>query len=160
MEPITLLMRNPDRLTAIILGGFGAYIAFEGYRLELGVLQKPKPGFLIFWVGVILSGLSLLLWIQTFFSAEAGKTYLWKGVKWQRGFILILLLLVYIGVFQWLGFLLSTFGLLLFLFKSLDSQKWSFAFLLSLVTTVLGFFIFGYFLEIQFPAGVLKGILR
>jgi len=151
-------MRNQDRLTAILLGAFGAYIAFEGYHLELGILQKPKPGFLVFWVGMILSGLSLLLLIHTFYYPEAEKTSLWKGVKWQRGFKMILFLTIYILVFQWLGYLISTFALLLFLFKSLESQRWSLAFLLSIVTTILSFIIFSYFLEIQFPPGILKGI--
>ncbi len=150
-------MKSNDRVTSIIFGAIGIYVAVEGYYLELGTLQKPKPGFLVFWAGIIFAGLSLLLLIQTFTSKVEKKESIWQGVKWQRGLILNIILIAYILSFQKLGFVVSTFFLLIFLFKSLDSQRWKVAFLLSIIATAVSFFIFGYFLEVQFPQGILKG---
>ena len=145
----------------MLLALLGFYAAFEGYGLKMGRLQNPKPGFMIFWVGIILSGLSLMLFIKTFYSADAKRTSsLWKGLQWHKGLKIIILLIIYVLVFQWLGFLVSTFFLLLFLFKSLESQRWSIALLLAAVTTFVCFVVFGYFLELRFPPGILKEVLQ
>lgn len=153
-------MKNNDRITSLLLASLGLYVAFEGYCLKIGSLQNPKPGFLVLWAGIILAGLSLSLFIKTFRSPEAIRISPWKGVQWQKGLKIIIYLIIYVSVFQWLGFLISTFTLLLFLFKSLESQRWSTALLLSVVTTILCFFIFGYLLELRFPQGILKEILQ
>jgi putative tricarboxylic transport membrane protein len=153
-------MKNNDRITSLLLAILGLYVAGEGYGLKIGTLQQPQPGFLIFWAGILLAGLSLLLFIKALYSPEGIRASLWKRVQWQRGLKIIIYLIVYVAVFQWLGFLISTFALLLFLFKSLESQKWSIALLLSAVTTLLCYFIFGYFLELRFPRGILEKIFH
>jgi putative tricarboxylic transport membrane protein len=153
-------MQKNDRLTSLVLAVFGLYIAFEGYRLGLGTLYKPKAGFLVFWVGMILAGLSIALFVKTFSPSRGEKKNLWKGVRWTAGLKLIGALLVYVLIFKWLGFILSTTLLLLFLFKALEPRRWTTALLFSLVTTVLCYLIFGVFLELQFPDGVLGVIYR
>jgi putative tricarboxylic transport membrane protein len=153
-------MKKNDRITSLLLALLGLYVAFEGYSLKIGSLQNPKPGFLVLWAGIILAGLSLLLFIKTFRSPDAISISPWQGVQWQKGLKIIIYLVMYVAVFKWLGFLISTFILLLLLFKSLESQRWSIALLLSAVTTILCFFVFGYFLELRFPQGILKEILR
>jgi predicted neutral ceramidase superfamily lipid hydrolase len=61
-------------------------------------------------------------------------------------------------VFKSLGFIVSTFFLLLFLFKGIEPQKWKTALVLSLVTMVVCYMVFGLFLELQFPSGILSGL--
>ncbi len=153
-------MKNNDRITSLLLALVGLYVAWEGYGLKIGTLQHPKPGFLILWTGILLAGLSLLLFIKTFYSPEGIRTSLWKRVQWQRGLKIVIYLIVYVSIFRWLGFLISTFTLLLFLFKSLEPQKWSMGLLFSAVTTLLCYFIFGYFLELRFPQGILEKIFH
>jgi putative tricarboxylic transport membrane protein len=152
-------MKHNDRITSLLLALLGLYVAFEGYSLKIGSLQNPKPGFLVLWAGIILACLSLTLFVKTFQFPEAIKLSPWKGVQWQKGLKIIVYLIIYVFVFQWLGFLISTFTLLLLLFKTLESQRWGTALLLSLVTTILCFFLFGYLLELRFPQGILKGII-
>lgn len=153
-------MKSNDRITSLLLALVGSYVAFEGYALKIGSLQDPKPGFMVLWAGILLAGLSLLLFMKTFRSQEAARESPWKGVQWQKGLKIVVYLIVYVAVFKWLGFLISTFALLLLLFKSLEPQRWSVALLLSAVTTILCFLIFGYFLELRFPQGILKEVLR
>jgi putative tricarboxylic transport membrane protein len=150
-------MKNNDRLTSIIFGLVGLYIALQGYYLELGTLPKPKPGFLVFWAGIILFILSLFLFLKTFLSKYENGESVWRGVKWHRGVLLIVILIGYILLFQTLGFLVSTFLLLILLFKSMDSKSWKMAFFFSVAATIISFLIFDFFLEVQFPMGILKG---
>jgi len=152
-------MGKSDRYTSIIYAASGLYIAFEGYRLELGTLRAPRPGFLVFWGGIALSTLSLILLIQTFLPQETEKITVWKGMKWQKAVRLTTALFFYAIVLRWLGFLLSTFLLLLFLFKGLEPQRWWVAIVITVVTIVLCYLVFVVFLESQFPEGILEEFL-
>ena len=139
---------------------FAIYIAFEGYRLEVGTFQAPKSGFLIFWSGILLSGLSMILFFQTLFvKREEQKRTLWTGLQCLKGIKLITALFVYALIFKWMGFLLSSFFLLLFLLKGLEPQRWRIAIVISVITVTLSYLIFGVFLESNFPEGILNEIL-
>jgi len=153
-------MEKNDRYTSLIWAAFGFYIAFEGYQLKIGILSNPESGFLLFWAGIVLSTLSFILFILTFFSKKEEKKILWRGLQWPKGIKLMVSLFVFVLVFRWMGFLLSTFLLLLFLFKGLESQRWRTAFLLSIITIVLCYLIFGVFLETRFPEGILEKIVN
>jgi putative tricarboxylic transport membrane protein len=152
-------MEKSDRYTSLIYAAFGLFIAFEGYRLELGTLRTPKPGFLVFWGGIALFILSLVLFIQTFLPQETEKRTIWKKVRWRKATKLTAALFFYAIVLRWLGFLLSTFLLLLYLFKGLEPQRWRVALILSIVATALCYWVFGVFFELRFPEGILEAIL-
>ena len=154
-------MKKNDRLTSLFWAALGFYIAYEGYRLQLGTFQEPKPGFLVFWAGMTLSGLGLALFLQTLKAKkDEERKAVWKGVRWVKVVGLMVAILVYALVFKWAGFLLSTFVLLLFLLKGLEPQKWSVALAVSVVTVVLVYVIFGVLLESQFPEGILEKVLN
>ena len=103
--------------------------------------------------------LSALFFIETFAIPWQEHKALWRGVRWFRGAKLMAALFVYVAVFQVLGFILSTFLLLVFLFKGLEPQSWRTALLLSAVTVAICYLVFGVFLELQFPPGLLRFIL-
>ncbi len=152
-------MKKIDRYTSLIWAVFGFYIAIEGYRLQVGTFRVPKSGFLIFWSGIILGGLSLILFLQTFFLKEGEEGTLWKGRQWKKGFKLMVALFIYALVLKSIGFILGTFFLLLFLFKGLEPQKWRTALLLSVIVTGFSYLLFEVFLEFNFPGGILAKIL-
>jgi len=154
-------MKKNDRYTSLIWAAFGLYIAFEGYRLEIGTLRAPQAGFLVFWSGIVLSGLSMGLFFQASLSKEEKeKEMLWRGRQWLKGVKLILGLLVYVLVLNWMGFLLSTFLLLLFLLKGLEPQRWRVALPLSILVTALCQIVFGLIFEFRFPEGFLGKIFN
>ena len=151
-------MKKTDRIQSLIWGLFGLYIAFAGVQLKLGTPRAPKPGFLIFWMGIIMMILSAAFFLQSFSTVQEGKKIRWKGKQWPKGIKLMLALFLYAAVFHWLGFILSTFCLLLFLFKGLEPQRWRVALLLSAVTITICYLVFSVFLELQFPPGLLRAI--
>ena len=151
-------MRKSDRIQALLWAAFGLYITYEGFLLKLGTGRAPKPGFMIFWMGVIIVILSAFFFIATFTTPGQEHKALWWGVRWSRGAKLMAALFLYVAVFQVLGFILSTFLLLVYLFKGLEPQSWRNALLLSAVTITICYLVFGVFLELQFPPGVLSFI--
>ncbi len=153
-------MDRSDRYTSLVWAAIGAHLAFKGYELGLGALRNPGPGFLIFWGGMVLSGLSLLLFAKSFFhvSQVNGERELWRGFQWHRGAKMIAALLVCTFFFKQVGFILSIFSLLLFLSRGVSAQKWPIAFSFSLITTALCYFVFAVLLDTQFPHGILSGM--
>jgi putative tricarboxylic transport membrane protein len=151
-------MKRSERIQSLLWGLFGLYIAFEGVQLKLGTPRAPKPGFLIFWMGVIIVILSSAFFLQSFSALREEKKTRWKGRQWTKGIKLMLALFLYVAFFHWLGFILGTFFLLLFLFKGLEPQKWGMALLLSAVTIIICYLVFSVFLELQFPPGLLRPI--
>jgi putative tricarboxylic transport membrane protein len=152
-------MIKSNRIQALLWAVFGLYITYEGFMLKLGPARAPTPGFMIFWMGVVILILSALFFIETFTIPWQEHKALWRGGRWRRGAKLMAALFLYVAVFQLLGFILSTFLLLVFLFKGLEPQSWRNALLLSAATIAICYLIFGVFLELQFPAGVLRFIL-
>jgi hypothetical protein len=155
-------MKKRDRYTSLFWAGVGLYVAYEGHRLKLGTLGSPHCGFFIFWTGLFLAGLSLVLFSQTLLGPKEAKERqpLWEGSRWSKGAKMMGALLLYALLFKWLGFILSTFLLLLFLGKGLEPQKWRVAFILAAATTATCYLVFGVFLELQFPPGLLQKILE
>jgi putative tricarboxylic transport membrane protein len=153
-------MTRYDRYTSLIWGALGLYIAFEGWRLQLGTVQQPKSGFIVFWAGMILFGLSMILFLRAVLTKTKEETKpLWKGRNWPKGVKVMAALFVYALVFRLAGFLISSFFLLLFLLKGLEPQRWWVAIVISVVTISLCYLVFVVLLESQFPAGLLEKIL-
>jgi putative tricarboxylic transport membrane protein len=152
-------MTRHDRYTSLIWGVFGLYVAFEGWRLQLGTVHQPKSGFIVFWAGMILFGLSMILFLKAVLTknGEAAKP-LWKGRDWPKGAKVMAALFAYALVFRLAGFLISTFFLLLFLLKGLEPQRWRVAVVITVVTIALCYLVFVVLLESQFPAGLLGNI--
>ncbi len=151
-------MKKSDRIQSLIWGLLGFYLAFEGVQLKLGTARAPKPGFLIFWMGIIILILSAAFFLQSLATPREEKKIRWKGMQWHKGVKLMLALFLYAAAFQWLGFILSTFFLLIFLFKGLEPQRWGTALLLSTLTIMVCYLVFAVFLELQFPPGLLRVI--
>ena len=152
-------MTRHDRYTSLILGALGLYVAFEGWRLEVGTFQQPKAGFMVFWGGIVLAGLSAILFLNAVRkqNAEEAKP-VWQRVHWQKGAKVMAALFCYALIFRLAGFLVSTFLLLLFLLKGIEPQKWRVAVVISAATIALCYLVFVVLLEVQFPAGMLGAI--
>ena len=156
-------MGKANQITAIFCLALGLAVIYGSYRVGYGTLSHPGAGFLPFWCGVLLSGLSLLVFAQASLAKCRGESgslrRLWVGMKWQKGVYVILGLFLYTLTFSYLGFSLSTMILLVFLFKAIEPQKWSVALGGALITSLLSFVIFARWLDVQLPRGILEKLL-
>jgi len=135
----------------------GIGISYGGYDLHLGNLRDPGPGFMFFWVGVIMIGLSLIVLIKAV--REKGQRgelkVLWTQIRWKKVLLVLAALFVYAYVLTPLGFIPTTILLLIFLFKAVEPQKWSYAILGAVVCTLAAYGLFGFWLGCQLPQGLL-----
>jgi putative tricarboxylic transport membrane protein len=138
----------------------GVYTAVRAYRLGLGKLRDPGPGFIFFLAALLLVILSTIDLGMTFIrklkiDKDKRDEPIWSGVRWQKVLLVLGGLSIYIYVLNFLGFLLSAFILMVFLFKSVEPTKWWIAIVCSLGTILFSYGIFQLWLKVPFPTGVL-----
>ena len=148
-------IRSPDFLSALFWLAIGVYIAMEGWELELGTLNEPGSGFILFWIGVIMSVLSVSLAVTTLIGS-GGETVgqLWQNPRWRKVGLLLFYLVIYTLVLEPVGFIISTVILLILLFKTVEPQSWTTAIVGALLTTAFTYTVFGIGLGTQFPNGI------
>jgi putative tricarboxylic transport membrane protein len=142
----------------LVLGMFliGVIFVIEALRLGLGSVHRPGPGFLPFYGGLLLSIISFFSLIKSFFTAPkgSGKERVFAG-SILKVVAIVVSLIIYILIIPWLGYLLSTFMLLLFLFKAGGFRKWAFILAAAFLSVCMSYLLFSYWLGMRFPKGFL-----
>jgi putative tricarboxylic transport membrane protein len=156
-------MGQANQISSIFWLILGSAVSYGSYRLGLGTLTHPGPGFLPFWCGTILAGLSALVFFQGTLAKRRGDQIplgrKWKGMRWSKTVFVVLAILVYIFTFTYLGFLLSTTLLLIFLLKAVDPERWMVAVGTAIFASLASFVVFALWLDVQLPRGFLERML-
>lgn len=156
-------MGKADEVSSIVLFILGLFIAYTSYRLGIGTLNSPGPGFVTFWCGIFLAALSVPVFIKgkkvKQASEEEGRLRkLWAGMKWTKSLYVILATLAYSLFFNYLGFILGSILLLIFLFRIIEPQKWVVVVGGAILASMISFLLFGVWLDVQFPRGILENL--
>jgi hypothetical protein len=149
-------MKTYDQGSSLFWMLFSISVLIESFRIGIGSLQNPGMGFLSFGASGLLGILSLVLFLQASFKQESIRGgSLFADIQWKRIVFILVMLVIYSKVMPLLGYVISTFLLMTFLFWILERKKMWQVFLLSIVTTILTYFVFSKWLNCQFPDGVL-----
>ncbi|MCL4552688.1 MAG: tripartite tricarboxylate transporter TctB family protein [Candidatus Marsarchaeota archaeon] len=133
----------------------GLAVSAESWRLNVGTFSVPGPGFLPFWAGALLAILSLISLLRTTTEPPDEEPSVWAGVNIPKLGLVILALLLYVVLFNTLGFLLCTFLLLLFLFRVVEPYRWYVVLLASALSLASVYVLFVRLLDVRLPGGVL-----
>ncbi len=122
-------MKRYDQISSLIWFLLAVYICVESIQLPLGSWRDPGPGFLPLLVGLILAGLSIICFIQAWMAESTDQKAAWYSrERWKKLIGVLLALSAYALVLDHLGFLMSTFLLLIFLFRfGMEPQRWVWA---------------------------------
>ena len=150
-------MRRRDIISSLFWMAMGIGISYGGYDLDLGSLRDPGSGFMFFWVGLFMIGLSLVIFIAAFRgkSTKGEMKVFWTDIRWKKVLSVLAALFIYAYVLTPLGFIPTTILLLIFLFKAVDPQKWSWAILGAIICTLASYGLFQLWLGCQLPKGFL-----
>jgi putative tricarboxylic transport membrane protein len=131
-------------------------ICATALRLGIGTLHTPGPGFLLFWSGILLAILAVILRITDYSKKkDRGRTIdLWKGLKWHKVISVAIAMFVYVILLPRIGYLIMTFGLLVFLFRIVERAKLGAEVLFALITVIATYLIFYVWLDVQLPRGL------
>jgi putative tricarboxylic transport membrane protein len=133
---------------------FGVAAAHESAKLPFGTVRNPGPGFFPWWTSVVLDVLALILLAQ---ALTRRSTAVGKGSgRIAKVAALLIVLGTYIFLLDPLGYLLSTFLLVLFMLRAIDTQRWAVALGVAAVTSVGSYVIFAIWLSIPLPRGPLQ----
>jgi hypothetical protein len=136
----------------------GMVFVIESVQLGLRGVHRPGAGFLPFFVGIGLSMLGIFSLVKNLLdnrrdpNKEGNKLF---GRSALSVVVLIVVMYAYVVVLPWLGYLLSTFMLLIYLFKAGGFRKWAYTLIAALVTVSISYWLFGFLLMIRFPKGLL-----
>jgi putative tricarboxylic transport membrane protein len=154
-------MKNPDQLSSLFWLIVGVGISAGSVKYGVGNFLSPGAGFITFFAGIVLSLLSVLLFIFSLIRREPRQSIrsLWEGLAFGKVIYVIVLLMLYALTLQFLGFLPATLILLFFLFRIKGTYSPLTVVVLSLVISLGAYLVFQVWLQVQLPKGILQGII-
>jgi len=144
--------------SAGVLLAFGLFISIEAKKLGLGRIIQPGPGFFPFVMGIGLTIGSLALVMKYALTKEIYSGFprtLWRGLKWTKVIYSCLALLFYAFLLESIGYLLSTFVLMMFLFRVIGRQSYVVTILGGVIVSFSSYLLFKVWLQVQLPLGFL-----
>jgi hypothetical protein len=143
---------------AALLFLVGLFAAIEAHKLGIGELRRPGAGFFPFYLALVISLLSVALIRQSLRRGTTGRLSPQSTTQAPhigKVVMTLLALAFYVFALEWLGYILATFALMLFLFKAVDPLPWAAAIGGSLSTSLLSYVLFKVWLQVSLPAGLL-----
>ena len=137
-------MIRADRVSGIFWLCFAVLVIIQSYHLGLGTLHKPGPGFLFFWVNIVLAIMSLIVLIRAWTSkTEEGPQPSIFGTQNVGKIILVMVsLFLYSLLMEIIGFIPITLLLFIYLLGIIEKKKWFYTIFVSIVVTVISYLIF------------------
>ncbi len=151
-------MDKADRASGLFWLIFSVFISYQSYKLGLGTLHQPGPGFLFFWTGIVVAILSLTVVVRSFRkrSPDEAKESVFAGWNVTKIVLVLLSLLLYGLLMERLGFLIVTLLLFVFLLGVIEKKRWSFVVSVSLIVTAASYLVFEMALQSQLPKGLME----
>jgi putative tricarboxylic transport membrane protein len=135
---------------------FSLVTCVESYRLNLGTMNKPGPGFFPFSAGLVMLILSLAALFQSIKKRNnLEKATRQEPFRWWNIVIILAAVTAYAFSLEKVGFLINTFLFMCFLLKVVEPQTWKTAILGGLISAVAANFVFNVIFQAQIPSGIL-----
>jgi putative tricarboxylic transport membrane protein len=154
-------MGKSDRVSGSFWFLFCLFIIYQSYKLGLGNLYQPGPGFLFFWAGIVVAIMALVVVLQSFRAQPAEEAKEAPAEKRTAAKVILVLvsLFLYAVLMEYVGFFVVTLLLFMFLLGVIEKKKWWFAVAVSVAVTLFAYLLFETALQSQLPMGIL-GFLR
>ncbi len=143
-----------NRISGFVTLLLGMFILWQGKTLEMGTFRKPGPGLFPFILAIILIVLSFFLIIPKDRKEHLDKpSPVWsKNVK--QLILVYIFLLAYFFFLQYLGFMVTAFLLMVFLYMNISTLKWYIAVPSAFISIGASYLIFEVLLKSYLPRGV------
>jgi putative tricarboxylic transport membrane protein len=141
-----------DAVAAVAVLALGAGAAEEASKLPFGTVRNPGPGFVPWWLGLVLLFLGAVLLVQALRAREragGGEARPWKIA------LLLAALAVYVLVLDAVGYAIATFLLVVFMLRALEPHRWPVALAVAVLAAGGSYVLFAVWLGVPLPAGPL-----
>ena len=149
-------MNKGDRVFSIICFGLSLWLILESFKYDYTVKYTPGPGFLPFWLGVVLAIFAIAQMIETFKRKGLAEVHQSRLPPVSSLYRIGLIMIITTGaaiVMNSLGFVLTVFlfvFVILFVLEGVNIIK---SFVSGLIFSGCIFLIFQYWMEIELPRG-------
>ena len=132
--------------------GLGGFMAWQAEKLTVGTPSFPGPGFFPFCLALLLIGIAAII----FFQGIKQKPAEWEtDLRWERVVLALAAIFVYALVLESLGYLLSTFFLMVLLLKLMLKKAWWYSPGLASLISLVSYLLFRVSLQLSLPRGIL-----
>jgi len=149
------LRRDGNLWTSLFLMVFSGALISGAFDLEIGTPHNPGSGFMIFGTAGVLGILALHLFVKSLLSRERKAEKDPEPIHRGRIVSVIAANIIYILILQPLGYLLSTFLLMGFLFQVHGKGRWLSSVWGSALTSVVSYLVFSKMLQLNLPRGLI-----
>jgi putative tricarboxylic transport membrane protein len=148
-------MKSYDQASSLFWLAVSISVLIGSLRMGMGTLRNPGMGFLAFGASGLLGILSLTLFLKTIWRKEESSVEsIFANTFWKRIVLVLIILFAYAKLMPQAGYLVSTFILMTVLFWTVKGQKWWGVLTSSFLTTIITYYVFSRWLNIQFPEGL------
>jgi putative tricarboxylic transport membrane protein len=141
-----------DVFVSLSLIGLGVGVAIRAAGLHVGTAIDPQPGFFPFFGGAILTILSVILLLMAWTGNSVG---IQAFGSIGRPAVIILGLIVYVVIFDWVGYVIATTILSAIMLWASDTKRWRVIVLVSLTVAIATHILFDRVLSVPLPNGIL-----
>jgi putative tricarboxylic transport membrane protein len=125
----------------------------------MGSLHEPGPGFVFFWTAVVVGLLSLGVVAQSFVGKAVeeeneGRIFTKAGAR--KVALVVIALFLYALLLEWVGFVIVTLLLMVFLLRVIEKKPWWLTLLTAVTITVVAYLVFEMALQSNLPKGLLE----
>jgi putative tricarboxylic transport membrane protein len=151
-------MRRVYQIASLVFLAFGVYLVVKSRQMEYYANLGPGAGFFPFWLGALLSVLSVIWLVQ---SSIGPKEPLEEGfIPNRQGIIRLLSVIVALVLFSWvvetLGFQLTMFVFLATLLMTLGRQNLIITAAVALGGSFGVYYVFTQWLDVTLPASSIE----
>ncbi len=151
-------MRKWDQLASLVGIAMGFILILSSLKYEIGKWHEPGPGFMPLGSGMLLLALCAAYGIQS--TLTKSEDYRKRKSPWpreNRGRLVAVVLALFLLTFLLLplGYLLSTFFLMICLFRVIEPERWFVTIFKSALSVLITYIAFEILLMVQFPKGFL-----
>ena len=149
-------MRRADRIAGAGLLAFA--LAFSAGALKNHTYwgeNGPGPGFMPFWLGLVMALLAATLLIGALRSKDAGPAWLPDGDGLRRLLLVLGVTAAFIALLSVLGMVIGTALFIAILMRGLERHPWPLTLAVSAGITGFNYLVFTFWLRVPFPEGLL-----
>ncbi|MDZ4164119.1 MAG: tripartite tricarboxylate transporter TctB family protein [Smithellaceae bacterium] len=151
-------MKKGDRVFSIICLGLSLWLILESQKFNYSSKFGPGPGFLPFWLGIILASIALYLLVSTFRGERRKEMDEPRLPGWGSLSRIGLIMLIMAGFALFvnsLGFILTVFFFVSMLLFVLEGDGFVKSLFYGVMFSAVVFLIFRYWMELDLPKGLL-----
>lgn len=151
-------MKKADQWSGLALLILAGFICWGSAFLPYGNIHNPGPGFFPLWLGIILGAMAVGLVLRTTRQKEGAKALrdiLAEKVRWEKILFVLMGLVLYGSLMNFLGYLIVTFLLMAFLLRYIEPHPWKSVIGWTLLGSVGSYLVFEVWMKLRLPKGFL-----